>query len=72
MKFNSQSAASHAEFRENTEKHKTFAGVMRPSFICRRCGQSRGTTGRQQAVKGDRCSGWVCGTCVKEKQANAV
>jgi hypothetical protein len=38
-------------FREST-KAQRMAGVMSPSFLCRRCRQPRARAGRKELVKG--------------------
>lgn len=56
--------ADLADYREQTERQATMPGVMRPSFRCRDCGQSKGTKGRQRLAHG-----WRCEACKIKREA---
>jgi hypothetical protein len=55
-------------FREST-KAQRMAGVMSPSFLCRRCRQPRARAGRKELVKGCPKAGYICAKCFAEKSA---
>lgn len=55
--------ADLADYREQTERQATMPGVMRPSFRCRDCGQSKGTKGRKKTA-----TGWRCAECHQARE----
>lgn len=56
--------ADLADYRDQTARQASMPGVMRPSFRCRDCGQSKGTNGRQRLAHG-----WRCEACKIAKEA---
>lgn len=50
-------------YRDATRRLARLAGITRPSFRCRKCGQCRGVSGRQQAVRGTSRYGYHCADC---------
>jgi len=56
------------QYREATLRRSKVAGVMCPSFRCRKCGCFRQASGRRQVVRGTSRYGYHCGRCVGEAQ----
>lgn len=54
-----------ADYRDKTESMKVMMGAMRPSFICRCCGQNRAIGGRKMVVSGYPKAGWKCRDCAE-------
>lgn len=52
------------KYREATLRQASLPGVTCLSFICRKCGLSRGITGRKQVVRGTTRFGFHCAQCV--------
>lgn len=53
----------HDQFRSNTAKHATCAGITSPRFVCKCCGRSKPTSGRKPLVKGTGKFGYKCADC---------
>lgn len=56
-----------ALFRERTDK-ATARGAMLNTFRCKRCLQTKSTTGRKRASKVIK-DGWICGHCHEIREA---
>lgn len=52
-------------YRERTTHQGRCAGIMSPSFMCRRCKQNKRTSGRKPVAKGYPKLGYVCADCAK-------
>lgn len=52
------------KYREATLRQASLPGVTRLSFICRKCGLSRGISGRKRVVQGTTRFGFYCAHCV--------
>lgn len=50
-------------YRDATLRHAALAGIMRPSFLCRKCGKSQVASGRRQVVRGTSRFGYHCARC---------
>lgn len=55
-----------AQFRDQTERQASCPGVTKPSFICKRCGQKKGTKGRKAVLIGYAKGGFYCASCMVE------
>lgn len=51
-------------YRDGTLRHAALAGIMRPSFLCRKCGKSQVVSGRKQVLQGTSRFGYHCARCV--------
>lgn len=56
------------QYRDGTLRQAKVAGVMSPSFRCRRCGQFQRACGRKQVVRGSPRYGYHCAHCVRVGQ----
>lgn len=53
------------QYRDATIRHAALAGITRPSFLCRKCGESHGVSGRRQVVRGTSRFGYHCARCAE-------
>lgn len=60
--YNRAESVGMGQFRDNTEKHKSSAGVMSPSFKCRICKQNKKSPGRKRISASIR-DGFKCADC---------
>lgn len=54
-----------ADYRAQTAALRAMPGVMRPSFICKCCGENKGIEGRKMVISKYPKAGWKCRDCVE-------
>ena len=63
--YHKSQPTAHEQFRANTAKHASLAGVTRPTFLCRCCGRRKTAEGRKRISPKYPRDGYKCADCAK-------